>query len=64
MQEDRNKTQSVSGLWGGSAAGSRVPVGHLSDEDLNSLSFPELRDKLLGFDPLNPAHVIKVSSRT
>lgn len=59
--QDGKKTQSESGLWGGSAAGSRAPVGDLSDEELNSLSFTELRDKLLGFDPLNQAHVIKVN---
>lgn len=48
------------GLWGGSSAGSRDPLGHLSEEELNSLSFTELRDKLLAFDPLNKTHVTKV----
>ncbi|CAM6030085.1 unnamed protein product [Sphagnum balticum] len=38
-----------------------APLGHLSDEELFSLSFTELRDKLLAFDPLNKAHVIKVN---
>lgn len=57
-----SKPQTQSGLWSGTAAGSRGPLGHLSDEELNSLSFTELRDKLLGFDPLNSALVNKVSS--
>ncbi|KAG0586730.1 hypothetical protein KC19_2G113000 [Ceratodon purpureus] len=53
--------QVESGLWSGTAAGSRDPLGHLSDEELNSLTFTELRDKLLAFDPLNPALVNRVN---
>ena len=53
--------QVESGSWSGTAAGSRDPLGDLSDEELNSLSFTELRDKLLAFDPLNSALVHKVS---
>ncbi len=60
-QEDR-KPGAEAGMWGGTSAGSSAPLGHLSDEELFSLSFTELRDKLLAFDPLNKAHVIKVCS--
>jgi len=59
-QEDR-KPGAEAGMWGGTSAGSSAPLGHLSDEELFSLSFTELRDKLLAFDPLNKAHVIKVN---
>ncbi len=60
-QEER-KPAAEAGMWGGTSAGSSAPLGHLSDEELFSLSFTELRDKLLAFDPLNKAHVIKVCS--
>jgi len=59
-QEGR-KPGAEAGMWGGTSAGSSAPLGHLSDEELFSLSFTELRDKLLAFDPLNKAHVIKVN---
>jgi hypothetical protein len=58
--QGETKTQAESGSWGGSSAGSRNPLGHLSDEELESLTFPEFRDKLIAFDPLNKAHIVKV----
>lgn len=58
--QGETKTQAESGSWGGSSAGSRNPLGHLSDEELDSLTFPEFRDKLIAFDPLNKAHIVKV----
>ena len=58
--QGETKTQAESGSWGGSSAGSRDPLGHLSDEELGSLTFPEFRDKLIAFDPLNKAHIVKV----
>lgn len=59
-EQDPKTAQVESGMWGGTGGGSKEPLGHLSDEELNSLSFTELRDKVLGFDPLNAAHVNKV----
>nr|XP_024393620.1 L-galactono-1,4-lactone dehydrogenase, mitochondrial-like [Physcomitrium patens]PNR41397.1 hypothetical protein PHYPA_018800 [Physcomitrium patens] len=60
-EQDPKTAQVESGMWGGTGGGSKEPLGHLSDEELNSLSFTELRDKVLGFDPLNAAHVNKVN---
>ncbi|KAJ7527041.1 hypothetical protein O6H91_16G033700 [Diphasiastrum complanatum] len=49
------------GLWSGTGAGSQEPLGILTDDELSTLSFTELRDKLLALDPLSKELVIQIN---
>eukprot|EP00249_Psilotum_nudum_P019764 c27407_g1_i2 orf=207-1967(-) len=64
VQETEKSVSSVTvkaGSMSSSAARGEEPVGILSDSELSELSFSELRDRLLDFDPLNREHVKRVN---
>eukprot|EP00897_Mesotaenium_endlicherianum_P007247 jgi/Mesen1/6550/ME000334S05899 len=51
------------GAWTGTAAGQPAGKVHVpSDEEINVLSFTQLRDKLLALDPLNQRHVAAINA--